>query len=195
MAAPAHVLAHAEQAFMFPEVPKRGGLTLVDRLDDISTILETLDSLADDEHSPQYREVLELQLTLAISGTREKVDRTSAVLGALQAASEGADCEIARLAQRKKRLEGAADRLTDYVLATLAASGMKKLDGHTSTLAARNNPPSVRIAEGATVPGEYLRQPPPPPPVPDKTALKLAIQAGAEIAGVFVVQTQRLVRS
>jgi len=182
------------QAFMFPS-PSRGGLTLVDRIDEISTILETLDSLSDDEHSPEFREELELQLVTAISGTREKVDRTSAVLGALQAASEGAACEITRLAQRKKRLEGAAERLTDYVLATLSASGLKKLDGHTSTLAARNNPPSVRIAEGATVPDEYLRQPPPPPPTPDKTALKLAIQAGAEIAGVFMVQTQRLVRS
>ena len=182
------------QAFMFPS-PSRGGLTLVDRIDEISTILETLDSLSDDEHSPEFREELELQLVTAISGTREKVDRTSAVLGALQAASEGAACEIARLVQRKKSLEAAAERLTGYVLATISASGLKKLDGHTSTLAARNNPPSVRIAEGATVPDEYLRYPPPPPPTPDKTALKLAIQAGAEIAGITVVQTQRLVRS
>jgi hypothetical protein len=80
----------------------------------------------------------------------------------------------------------------------MTASKLERLDGETSSIALRKNPPSVRIdCDVLDLPAVFLRCPPPvtPPGTADKAALKRALAAGVEIEGVRLERTTRLVRS
>jgi hypothetical protein len=87
--------------------------SLYDRVEELQLILSTLDSLDDDELAPGAREQLERDLVRAIAGTREKVDRTSAVFAQFEASEAAADREIERLKTRKARLARQRERLTE----------------------------------------------------------------------------------
>ncbi len=169
--------------------------TLYDRFDEMATLVASLEALEGDDGPPDVQGALEEDLRAAISGTREKTDRTNAVLSAFEAAEDHAAKEIARLSARQARLAKQRKRLEGYVIGALVAAGAKKFDGFTSTLAIRMNPPSV-VIEGE-VPADYMRTPEPKPPVavPDKALIKLAITSGVPVAGSRLAQTIRLVRS
>jgi hypothetical protein len=171
---------------------------LHDQIQELQLFAETFESLEDADLSPGVREQLEKDFKSALHGTREKVDRTSAMLGYFEAGELAADREIKRLAERKARLAKQRERLEQYVLSTLAAAGVKKFDGHVSTLAARQNPASVVIDDAMEIPYDFLRwpdEPPTPPPVPDKAAIKAAIARGVEVPGARLSTSSRLVRS
>ena len=57
-------------------------------------------------------------------------------------------------------------------------------------VAVRDNPVSVLI-EGE-VPEDYMMLPPPPDPVPDKAAIKMALEAGKEVPGAKLVRGRRV---
>ena len=74
----------------------------------------------------------------------------------------------------------------------------KRLDGDTSSVSARLNPPKLIVDDEASIPREFFHLPepaPPPEPVPDKSLIKKAIAAGAVVAGCRLVQGCRLLRS
>jgi len=54
------------------------------------------------------------------------------------------------------------------------------------------NPWAVEISPDATIPEEFLRRKPAPPPEPDKPKLREALEAGRQIEGIRLVQTERL---
>lgn len=167
-------------------------LTLRDCVRSIEDIVEALD---DDQLAPEVREALSKALIEAIAGTREKVDRCASVFAMYDGIESAIEIEISRLNDRLAWARRQRDRLTQYVLATMEASKLTKLDGWTSCLQARKNPPKVAIAEGACIPDEYLVTPPAPAPRPDRDAIKRAIRAGFTIHGCSIVQQTRLVRS
>jgi len=169
--------------------------TLYDRFDEMATLLASLEALAGGECPPDLEASLEEDLREAISGTREKIDRTSAVLSAFEVAEDHAAKEIARLHARQVGLAKQRERLEGYVISVLTAAGVQKFDGHTSTLALRKNPPSI-VIEGE-VSAEYMRTPESKPPVaaPDKALIKSALSNGLLVQGARLAQTIRLVRS
>lgn len=170
--------------------------TLYARLEQVELIASTIEALDDTgEMSADVVEDLQHALITAIAGTREKVDHCAGALAAFEAARDAADREAQRLLERKRYMQRQYDRLARYVMVVLDASRLTKLEGLTSTLSLRNNPPAVAIADGAELPARFLRQPPPPPPEPDKGAIKLALKAGEVVPGCTLVQGQRLVRS
>ena len=174
-------------------VPKRP--RLVDYLDDVESILDTLDGLEDGDD--EARDALSAMLIDKIAGTRAKTDSTARVLASLEAAEAAALAERARLDTRAKYFARQQQRLTDYLLAVLDASKLDKLDGDVSTLARRRNPARVVIDSEAEIPWEYMRLPDPPPvpdAVPDKAALKQALKDGP-VNGCRLLQSYRLVRS
>jgi hypothetical protein len=173
-------------------VPKR---SLRDYLAGVDLILEALDQLDPADLTEDRRAELSADLISALAGTREKVDNTNRVLAMFEGLEAAAAAEIARLTSRAKRYARQHQRLTDYVLATMEASAIQQLDGETSTLKARKNPPSVVIDDPAAIPSQYFRYAPAPPPTPDKAAIKSALKARLTVEGARLIQTSRLVRT
>ena len=183
--------------FAFPApAQERGGASLRDRVMDLELLADTVEALdAEADLTPELREDLARDIEQNIAGTREKVDRTGDVLSYFEVAQAAATKEIERLTARREHFARAQARLEKYVLSILQCSKLQKLEGHTTTLSVRQNPPSVVIAEGAVLPERFMRQPATPPPVPDKSAIKTSLKHGLAIEGCALVQTPRLVRS
>jgi len=93
---------------------------------------------------------------------------------------------------RANRLRKRAESVKAYLLFQLQATGITKIEAPEFVISVRNNPESVRIAEGVQVPAEYMVTPEPPPPRPDKTKIKAALKAGAHIDGCYLEAGQRV---
>jgi hypothetical protein len=181
-----------------PVPPRERGPSLRDQVVDLEILVDTILALDPEDLEPELRAELEIDLAGSIAGTKLKVDATSAAFGVLEASMAAAQKEAKRLLDRVEFYERGIERLTDYVLAVLDASKLKQLDGFTSTLTGRANPPKVFIAEGTVLPPEFMRTPPAPPapsPQPDKKMIGDAIKAGVLVAGCELRQSKRLVRS
>lgn len=179
-------------------VPKR--ISLFELIADVDSITELVFALDDaGEMTPEIEEQLQTALVSAIAGTRAKVDRTASVIATFEAAEASASAEVARLSKRAAAFKRNRERLETFVLATLAASRLDKIDGETSTLSRRKNPAKVRIDCEQSIPFDFLRfpeQPPPPPAVPDKKLIAAALKANPDaVPGAVLVQEYRLVRS
>lgn len=181
-------------------VPRRLSLSLFELVADVDNITGLVFSLDDaGEMTPEIEEQLQHALIAAVSGTRAKVDRTAAVLERFESAQASALAESARLATRAASFARYRERLETYVLCTLEASKLDKLEGDTSTLARRKNPAKVQIDDENAVPADFWRYPEPPPappPVVDKKLVGAALKAKPDsVAGCRLVQGYRLVRS
>ena len=173
----------------------RAGLSLVDRIQEVDLISRTLDALEAEGVTPEMEESLTKELFNAITGTKAKIDSVCGVLAAFEAAGAAAQAEMDRLAKRRDHFERQHGRLSAYALAALQLANVKKLEGFTSCLQARLNPPSVAIEDASAVPAEFWRQPPTPAAVPDKTAIKRALAADVPVSGARLVRGYRLERT
>jgi hypothetical protein len=194
---PTPAIAELSKVFQFPAPApaQERGASLRDRVMDLQVLADTVEALDPDDLDPELREDLTRDVIAAVAGTKEKVDRVGDCLSYFEVAQLAAQREIDRLEKRKAHFARAQARLENYVLSVIECSQFTKLEGHVTTLATRQNPPSVFIAEGTVLAPEYLRQPATPPPVADKTALKNAIKRGETIDGVTLQQATRLVRT
>ncbi len=177
-----------------PAVPP-AKISLRAHIEGVDAIAQTVESLDPDDLTPEDRDELSAMLIAAIAGTKRKTDDTARVLAMFEHLEAAAKGERDRLDARMKYFARQTQRLTDYILATLDASQLDRLDGETSTLRRQKNPARLVIAEGATIPEEFLVYPDPPAPHPDKDAIKRAIKAKREIFGCSLAATFRLVRS
>jgi hypothetical protein len=164
-------------------------------VDGVEAIADTIEGLDDDTLTEDAKRELTALLIAAIAGTKKKVDACSATLALFESLEAAAKVECTRLEKRSAYYRRQRDSLERYVLATMEASNLERMDGDTSSLQARRNPPAVVIDDLAAVPREYIRVPPPPAPAPDKTMIKRAILAGGKIAGCRLDSGTRLVRS
>jgi Gp157 protein len=173
--------------------PKR---SLGDRVSRVEFIADCIERLCDaDALDSAAADALSAELISELAGTRAKVDAVAATLAMFESLEAASEREVERLVKRVERYQAQRARLETYVLAVLTTSKLEKLEGETSTLALKRNPPAVQIEDGATIPHEFLYYPPVPDPRPDKGALKKAIKAGRKIAGVKLEGATRLVRS
>lgn len=164
-------------------------------IEGVEAIADTIESLDDESLSDDERDELSAMLISAIAGTKRKVDATANVFAMFETLEAGAKAEKERLAKREAFYARQIARLTEYVTITMRTSSLDRLDGETSTLALRKNPPSVVIEPGARLDDEWLVYPDAPPPRADKAAIGRALKAGFQIAGAALAQTTRLVRS
>lgn len=161
----------------------------------VDAIAETIEALDDDQMSPAMRDALSEQLVAALAGTKKKVDSTNAVLAMFEALESAAKLERDRLEKRAEYYARQTARLETFVLAVLEASKLDKIDGETSTLTRRKNPPAVQIDDATAIEQEFLKYAPAPPPTPDKAAIARALKAHRDVAGARLTQSVRLVRS
>lgn len=98
-----------------------------------------------------------------------------------------------QMADRRKALENRAKYLTERLKTGMEIAGVTRLTCPHFDIKIANNPASVDIYELGLIPATFMRQPEPPPAVPDKTAIKAAIQAGQEVPGAMLARGTRLV--
>ncbi|MCI5836255.1 MAG: siphovirus Gp157 family protein [Veillonellaceae bacterium] len=119
-----------------------------------------------------------------------KVDNIGKLYRQLDADEEAVQKEIERLAERKKHMERTQERLKDIVKAYLELVGQRKVAGALFTATIKRNTPKVIINDEAAIPREFIKVK--TTESVDKTAIKKAIAAGAEVAGATVIQEERL---
>lgn len=104
------------------------------------------------------------------------------------------DAEIARLTALKAQRERIAAGLRNYLKTNMERAGIQKITCPLFSISIRNNPPAVEIIDQLSLPTEYWHTPEPKPPVPmpDKSAIKAALQSGIEIMGAKLTQSTRL---
>jgi hypothetical protein len=124
---------------------------------------------------------------------QEKAVNTAAVVLMLRHTGTGMDEAIKRMQARRKAVEGRADRLEAYLLACLQRASLPGVDTPELSLRRRKNPPRTEIDDASLVPARFWVQKPPPPAEISKTAVKQAIQAGEDVPGAHLEQSERLV--
>lgn len=93
-------------------------------------------------------------------------------------------------AERAGKLTKQAERYRDYVKAALEAAGLERVKDSRITLALQNNPERVQVDNESGLPLEFMRVT--TQSVPDKVAIKIALNAGREINGCSLIATRRL---
>ena len=150
-----------------------------------------LERLADttDELPPEViRDTIE-----ALAGEIEaKAISVAAVVRNLEVHADLIRDAAKQLSERAARADKRAESIKAYLLFHLQATGITKVTAPEFTVTVRNNPESVRIADDAELPAEFLVQPPAPPARPDKTAIKAALKTGRDVPGCWLEAGQRL---
>ena len=165
-------------------------------IDTVAAIADAIETLDDDALDADQRAEIDRELLAAIAGTRAKVDRVTGVMAMFEGIEASAIAERDRLAKRAAYYARQRERLEAYVLRVMEGASLDRIDGETSALARRKNPPSVALDAGATFAAEFMRPAPPPPPAaPDKAAIAKALKRGDAVAGARLTQTVRLVRT
>jgi hypothetical protein len=96
------------------------------------------------------------------------------------------------MSERRKSLENKAESIKRYLKENMTRCGLTKIECEYFALTIKKNPPSVVIDDDKAIPNEFMVTPEPVAPYPDKSAIKAAIQAGAEVAGAHIEQGERL---
>lgn len=121
-----------------------------------------------------------------------KAENVARLVANLKDTAEAIKAAETRMADRRQAIERRAQSVRDYLMRCMLSAGIKKIDGPYVRLAIRDNPPSVDVFDPQQIPANYMRQAAPPPPSPDKTAIKVALQAGADVPGARLTKTQRI---
>lgn len=179
-------------------VPRR---SLFAHIAEVESLADTVDALdRANELTAEAAEQLQAALCLAVAGTKQKIDRVTSTLAAFESGASAAKLEAARLTARAARFERNHERLSLFVLAALEASKLDALDGETSGISRRKNPPKVVIDSEAEIPVDFLYwpdEPPPPDAQPDKKKIAASLKLDpASVPGARIgPTTYRLVRT
>jgi hypothetical protein len=117
------------------------------------------------------------------------------VIRNLEATAEAIKAAEDQMKARRMALMSRALAVKERLKTGLEIAGVQKLDCPHFALTIKKNPPAIEIWDEKQIPAKFMRtpEPPPPPPaVPDKAAIKQAIEAGEEVPGAKKVQGTRL---
>lgn len=136
-------------------------------------------------------DVLETTLQSIEGAIEVKAQNIAAVLVSLDGYTNTLTEQIKRLTARKHAFENRQASMKQYLQYQLEAAGIDKVKTAEFTIALQNNPPSVVIENQDNIPAPYLTIVP-KQYIPDKTAIKKAIQAGADVPGCRLLQGKSL---
>jgi len=152
-------------------------LTLYEITDTLQALVDSLDMCETDEQRAQC----EAEIEQTVKAQVQKTDDFCRFLAHLESQEGLATAEIDRLFARRHALTRTRERLERYAIYTLQSMNLKRIDGTTSRLSLRQNPPAVEITDEALLPGRYKTV------VQevkiDKRAIKEAIQSGSDVPG------------
>lgn len=160
------------------------------KLYEIANQYRELEALADSGEIPAevIRDTLE-----ALGGDLEaKATNVAKFVRNLEANADLIDQAAEAMRQRAARIRKRAESVKAYLLWNMQTTGITKIEAPEFVIALRDNPPSVRIMDGARIPAEYMVQPEPPPPRPDRKAIAAALKAGKNVDGCYLEAGQRV---
>lgn len=151
------------------------------KLYELSTELATINNkliTTDGEITPELEtrlDAVNLALTEKATGLRKWLAIIDGDEGAL-------DTEIKRLQKIKKQNENLRERLKEYIKKNMEVADLKKIETPIGTFSIAKNPSSVETVALEATPDEF-RTEIPATWVPDKKAIKTALEEGYEVAG------------
>ena len=155
--------------------------------DDYLRILELME---DPELDPQ----LLADTMEAVKGNYEdKIDGYAYVRQSIKDEIRTIEDAIKRLQEKKTARENNIKRLESVIYQSMKATGNKKINTAVHTVWIHKNPESVvmDVDDWKSVPEEYLRQ---KDPEINKTAIKDALKAGADLSGIAHLEQTEWVR-
>jgi hypothetical protein len=164
-------------------------ISLYERAAEMDAALEQLEVAESEEEREQALAIMQT----AAGELLAKVDRFTGYLAALENVESFAATEIKRLQQRQKMAANRRERLERYAIDIMQSRGWESMEGETSTLKIKKNPPSVHIVDGVEIPAEFQRIT--QTITPDKVGLKVALKSGREIPGITLESSVSLRRS
>ena len=150
-----------------------------------SRIREILDSIYD--AADENGEVGEIDLTelKELQAAREtKLENIALYAKNLAVEASAIKDEENILAERRKRLERKCERMKSILMHAMQEDGNKKISSPRFEAVLRDSK-KTEIIDESLIPDEYMNTK--ITKTPDKTAIKKAIEAGAEVAGAQVV--------
>lgn len=138
------------------------------------------------ELDPETGEILQADALHAVEAeASEKIEATALYLRELDAEAKAAKDEADRMIARVKSMQKRSDYLKSMLIEALHATG--KVKTARVTVSIRTNK-AIEVADGVTLPDAFVTVR--TTTTPNKTALKEAIEAGAEIEGVRLVERE-----
>lgn len=164
------------------------GVSLYHMADDVTAALDAIQQA----ETPEESEVLALQHQATFEAIVRKVDSFNGYVTAAESRIAMLAAEEKRLADARRNLQNKVDRLNAYAIAILQKNNWEKLEGDTSAIGLKKNPPAVVIDNAEVIPPRFvtIRQ----ETNIDKNALKAALKCG-EIPGAHLEQKIALKRS
>lgn len=138
------------------------------------------------ELDPETGEILQADALHAVEAeASEKIEATALYLRELDAEAKAAKEEADRMLARVKSMQKRSDYLKAMLLDALHATGKVKTARVTVSIRTSK---AIEVADGVTLPDAFVtvRN----TTTPNKTALKEAIEAGADIEGVRLVERE-----
>lgn len=109
----------------------------------------------------------------------------------LSSVADQIDAAVATMERRAERLRARAERVREYLKASMEAGGIGKIESPWFSLAIRNNPPSVVVDDEEAIPSE-MRAVVPARWRPDKMKIKQALLDGEAVPGCHLENSTRL---
>lgn len=163
------------------------GATLHDLREDELALIDTMEIVSEGTD----REEIEAKIQELGAAIRHKVDGTVRVRDYFESQIAMAKAEISRLEATIGRVGKMLNDLDFYVLSELETAEEHRLKGNLYTLCQGKCPPSVNITDSTKLPEKFMRTIP-ASSVPDKDAIKRAIQAKEDVPGAELFQRVRL---
>jgi len=158
-------------------------------------ITGTLQALADSLalcQTDEQRAECEAEIERTVAQQIHKVDSFCRFLAHLDSQAELAANEIDRLEARRRGLLHVQQSLERYAVRVMQSQNLKSIDGDTSRLSLRLNPPAVEILDEGLIPGKFKRIV--QSVAIDKRQIKEAIQAGDSVPGADLHRGTALIR-
>lgn len=157
-------------------------MNLYDLKEQYIQLLEFTEEHGEDEHVKATMDGIEDDI-------ETKADNYAHVIAQLEYEEEMFRKEGRKLYDKAKQRKNRREKLKKNLEDTMNSLGKKKFKTDMHSFNIQNNPPSVQIDKDAKIPDEFLIH---QAPKPDKNALREFLEAGNEIEGVNIKQTEGL---
>lgn len=127
------------------------------KLYELAQGLAEVQRIAEADPTPEDLQALEDTLQGLRLELKAKVDGIAAIDRGLSLEADALRAEESRLADRRKSVEAARERLKSYLQRCLEHSGERKVVGERFTVWLQSNPPSVVVPDEEAVPEQYKR--------------------------------------
>lgn len=125
----------------------------------------------------------------------KKIEAYGFVIRNRRSLVEAMDAEIERMQARRDAEDKRIKATEKWLLDSMVACGITKIECPAFTVATQANPASVNVVDESAIPPEYIciPEPKPPVPAPDKRAILAALKSGKDVPGCAIKNTFRLV--